>query len=183
MNQNIIKTLTKIGLNDKEIKIYLAALTMGQTSASILASKTNINRSTAQYTCQWLIDKRLMSITPKGNTFLYAPEPPEKLLSLVNKEYSVLEKKMEDTHKIMWDLNSLSNPHATLPKVKYFTGVDGIIDMFEDILNEKKDVYWFIYLWENLNFEPIIVGIGTMKNVKNIKYIFLIIGLKFPFFY
>jgi hypothetical protein len=38
-----------------------------------------------------------MSVISKGNTFLYSPVDPEKLLSFINKEYDIVEKKFNDT--------------------------------------------------------------------------------------
>lgn len=40
----IQQTLKKIGLNDKEIKVYLALLKNGPTKPSVLASYTILNR-------------------------------------------------------------------------------------------------------------------------------------------
>lgn len=140
---NIKKTLENLWLNDKEIKIYLTSLWVWQTSASILWQKNKIARTTAIYTCQSLVEKWLMNAVQKWNSFLYSPEPPEKLLSMVNKEYSVVEKKMSDTQRIMWELNNLMNPNAKLPKVKYFSGSEGMIDLIDDIFTTKfTHLYW-----------------------------------------
>jgi len=84
----------------------------------------------------------------------FKSEAPEKLLSLINKEYTVLEKKMSQTQQIMGHLNNIANPNAKLPKVKYYTWVEGTIDMFEDMLKEWKTVYWTLYTSvENINEE------------------------------
>jgi hypothetical protein len=42
-----------------------------------------------------------MTSVENGNTLLYSPEPPEKIISLVNKEYVSVEKKMQNIHSIM----------------------------------------------------------------------------------
>jgi hypothetical protein len=42
-----------------------------------------------------------MTVIIKGNTFLYSPEGPEKLLTFVNREYELVEKKFSDTRKII----------------------------------------------------------------------------------
>ena len=39
------------------------------------------------------------------------------------------------------------NPSSKLPKVKYFTWVDWIIDMFEDVLKDQKEVFWYFKFW------------------------------------
>lgn len=145
------KTLEQIGLNEKEIKIYLTALSIWQSPASILWQRNNIVRSTAQYTCQSLADKGLFHVTPKGNTFLYSPCEPEKLLSLVNKEYDLVEKKFHATRQIMGDLKSMMNPAMNLPKVKYFTGVEGIKDLVNDVFIEKNIIYGALELTDKMH--------------------------------
>lgn len=149
----IRKILEQIGLNDKEIKIYLTSLSIWQSPASILGQKNNIVRSTAQYTCQSLSDKGLLDVTPKGNTFLYSPCDPEKLLSLVNKEYDKVEKKFHSTRQIIGDLKAMMNPSAKLPKVKYFTGVDWVIDLINDVFMEENIIYWALELTDKMHPE------------------------------
>jgi len=149
----IKKTLEKIGLNKNEIKIYLTSLSIGQSPASILGQRNNIVRSTAQYTCQSLVDKKLMHSIQKWNTFLYSPADPEKLLSLINREYDVVEKKFNETRWIMRDLKSIMNPNAKLPKVRYFTWVDGIIEMFEDVINDWNTIYWIVKVISDMDDE------------------------------
>jgi len=139
--KKIIDILGSLWLNDKEVKIYLASLWLWQTTASILWQKAWIARSTSQYTCNALVEKRLMNITPQGNSFLYSPEPPEKLISMVNKEYNVVDKKMQNIHSIMSELNNFANPNARLPDVKYYTWVEWVIDILKDVLSEKEDFY------------------------------------------
>jgi len=147
------KTLEKLWLNKNEIRIYLTSLSIWQSPASILWNRNNLTRSTAQYTCQSLVDKRLFNHIKKWNTFLYSAENPEKLLTLLSKEYDELEKKMEDTQSIIWDLIQIKNKKSQLPKVKYFTGVDGIIDLLNDALIDWKDLYGYFKSDIDLNWE------------------------------
>lgn len=142
--EKIFKTLESIWLNEKEIKIYLTSLSLWQSPASILWSKNNINRSTAQYTCNSLVEKKLFSMIQKWNSIFYSPESPEKILYMLNKEYNILEKKMNDARDIIWELKSISNPKAKLPKVSYYEWIDQVMDM---LLNKhakiKDDTYEF----------------------------------------
>lgn len=149
--KQIIETLESIWLNEKEVKIYLTSLTLWQSSASILWKKSSIIRSTAQYTCNSLVEKRLLNKVEKWNTLLYSPEPPEKIISFVNKEYVSVEKKMQNVQSIMWYLNTLANPNAKLPKVKYYSWVEWIIDILEDIFTEKKEFYWVFSYVEDIH--------------------------------
>jgi hypothetical protein len=60
--------------------------------------------------------------TPTGN--IYTAENPEKILTMLNKEYNKIDKKMQKANSIISDLKQLKNPYSKVPKVKYFTGVD-----------------------------------------------------------
>ena len=151
--KKIIDTLQSLWLNEKEVKIYLTSLSLWQTTASILWKKAGIVRSTSQYTCNALVDKRLMNVTPQWNSFLYSPEPPEKVISFVNKEYNTIEKKMQNVQSIMWYLNSIANPNAKLPKVRYYTWVEWIIDILEDIFTEEKEFYGVFNYIEDIHPE------------------------------
>lgn len=149
----ITSTLESLWLNEKEIKIYLASLTIWQATSSILWNKAWISRTTAQHICKSLVSKRLLNITPQKSWTIYSAEEPEKLIVLVNNKYSQVERMMKNTHDIMSDLKSLSNPNSRLPKVKYYTGVDGIIDMLDDVLKDKKDLYGYLKVGSNINTE------------------------------
>ena len=151
--EKIKDTLEKLWLNEKEIKIYLTSLSFGQSPASVLWEKHKIARSTANYTCQSLVDKWLMNVIQKWNMFLFSPENPEKLLSMINREYEHVEKKFQATRLIMDDLQSMINPERKLPKVKYFTWVDGLKEMFQDVLELWEDVRGFIDLSWDINQE------------------------------
>lgn len=148
----IEETLKSIGLNDKEIAIYLAIIKVGSAPASVLGKRTGITRSTAQYVCQQLAHKGLLSVIQKNNTFIYSPEPPEKLLYLIDQQKQELDTKHDQVNRIIGDLRGMINPHATMPKVKFFEGVDGLIEMFEDVLKEKAPFYGAF--WDSKDIHP-----------------------------
>lgn len=137
----IEQVLENLGLTDKEVAIYLALLPVGSAPASVLGSRTGINRSTAQYICQQLAKKGIIKALEKNHTYIYTPESPDKLIYLIDQEREKLDEKEDQTNRIIGQLKAMINPQATLPKVRYFEGVDGIIEMFEDALSEGKTLY------------------------------------------
>ncbi|MBD3270020.1 hypothetical protein GF376_00675 [Candidatus Peregrinibacteria bacterium] len=141
MSDQIHQTLTQLGLNEKEIDIYLALLKSGSSPASMLGQRTDITRSTAQYTCQQLVKKGLVTAIENNNTFIYTPENPDKLIFLIEQEKKNLEKKEDKVERILGDLKSMLNPSAKLPKVKFLQGVDGVISAFEDALESNDVIY------------------------------------------
>lgn len=142
--EKIYKVLESIWLSEKEIKIYLTSLSLWQSPASVLWKKTHISRSTSQYTCNCLVEKRLLSVITKGNTMLYSPEDPEKIISFISKEYNLLEKKMNNAKQIIWDLKNIANPKWKIPKVTYYEWIEQVMDMlFNKHAKIKDDTYEF----------------------------------------
>ncbi len=147
----IKETLESLGLSDKEAQVYLALLPVGSAPASVLGNRTGINRSTAQYICQQLAKKGLIKALEKNNTFIYSPESPDKLLYLLNLQKAALEEKEHQTNRIIGDLKAMINPMAVLPKVKFFEGADGLIEMLEDVIQENKPLYGALQLDEQMD--------------------------------
>lgn len=132
--------LRSLGLNEKEIILYLMLLQLGTAPASLLGDKTGISRSTAQYTCQQLTKKGLISMATKANTFLYTAEPPEKLLYLLHTEQEELERKETRVNRIIGTLKAMINPDISLPKVQFYEGKKGIIQLYEKILELQSPI-------------------------------------------
>jgi HTH-type transcriptional regulator, sugar sensing transcriptional regulator len=130
----IEKTLSELGLNDKEVTIYLALLPLSGAPASVLAKKTGITRSTAQYTCQQLVKKGLCRSIERNNSFIYSTEHPERLAYLLEQQKKEIRHKKGQVQRIIEDLNKMINPQAALPEVKYYEGKEGILELFENIL-------------------------------------------------
>lgn len=147
MPTNIVSTtiipdvLSKMGLDSKEIALYLQLLSSGSAPASALAKRVELPRSTAQFKCQRLVEKGLFKVLSKNNSHLYIAEAPEKLLYLFNQQIQELEKDKEQLSLLLPELLKIYNPLANLPKTRVFEGVDGIIEMFEDVLHEGQPLF------------------------------------------
>lgn len=133
---NISETLQSLDFNPTEIKIYLSILTLGTNTASVIGKRAEINRSTAQYTCQKLTKMGLLTMSQKNNIFLFTPEPPEKLLTLLECEKNDINQKQDRVKKILNDLKGLANPHSILPKVRFFEGFEGVKNAYFQILKD-----------------------------------------------
>jgi sugar-specific transcriptional regulator TrmB len=146
--------LASLNLNPNEIDVYLTALQIGSAPASILARRTKMTRSTAKYTCKQLHKKGLFTTIQKNKTFIYTAEPPDKLLFLIKQQIEDIKHKETQVNRILGELKNLQNPYATLPQVRFYEGVDGIIEMLEDVLGESKPIYGTLSLEEEKDFDP-----------------------------
>jgi sugar-specific transcriptional regulator TrmB len=134
-------TLKTLGLNENEIKVYLTLITLGSTPASAVAKRADIERSHTVYICKNLVKKGFISYVEKNNTFIFTPVPPKELLNIVYKEKREVESKEFKLQRIIGQLENMINPNASLPKIQFFEGVDGVINIYKDMLKDNKNIY------------------------------------------
>ena len=144
---NLEHILWSLWLTDNESKIYLSALSLWTCAASIIANRVSLPRSTTRYTCEQLVKKQLMTMTKKWNSFLFTPEPPEKLKNLIKIKKVQLDKQQEELERNMWDFKNIYNPHSKLPKVTFFDWIDWVLRMTEEITNKRRNIVEF-WAWD-----------------------------------
>ena len=129
------KILQKIGLSDKEIKIYLCLLEYGTRPASFLAQKTSINRATAYNILEQLLQKRIVTQTIRADIRQFTGCNPDKLLDYLDQEKEKLEDLKSDISGILPELEEVQkNLVGWKPKFQYFEGTVGARDLLEKTL-------------------------------------------------
>lgn len=131
--------LEQFDLNKTQIDVYLTLVATGSSPASTLAKRVCIPRSTAKYTCQQLVNKGLVRESTQNQGSIYTAKKPSSLSKLVEEEKKQLLEKEKGLCEIVAQLESLQNNHFVAPKVVYYKGVSGLIEMFEDVLAYKED--------------------------------------------
>ena len=135
-----------LGVDEKEAKIYLAALEVGSSPVSLIAEKARMNRVTAYGILEKLVRKGMVNFMIKRKIRYFHATDPELLL----KEY---QKRLRDLEKALPDLKRLygETPH---PKVNYFEGVEGIKTIYQDTLMAKTEILNFCNSREIREFWP-----------------------------
>lgn len=131
------KDLQKLGLNEKEAKIYLASLELGETTIQRIAKKSGVNRTSAYHIIPSLKEKGLMrSLTKRKKSFYYAEDPREMSAQL--------EERKNTLEKILPEMLSIANVIDKKPKIKYYEGIEGIKEIYKDILKypNKEELAW-----------------------------------------
>jgi sugar-specific transcriptional regulator TrmB len=93
--------LEKIGLADKEAKVFLASLELGSSAVQEIAKKADINRATTYVIIEKLMKKGLMSSVEKGKKTYFQTEDPKRLLKLLEEQEEDLKKKEEEFKKAL----------------------------------------------------------------------------------
>lgn len=136
----INKKLVEAGLEEKEALIYATILELGEATIAKISRKSAIKRSTVYDTLENLKKKGLISQTNYGKRPIFLAENPQKLVESLEKKKRVLEESMPE-------LLSIMNLLDKKPVIRYFEGLNGVKEVFEDTLRLKDQeiLTWFPY--------------------------------------
>ncbi|MFZ5364074.1 MAG: TrmB family transcriptional regulator [Patescibacteria group bacterium] len=131
------KELQKLGLSDKEAKVYLASMELGPSPVQAVAQKSGVNRATTYVMIESLISRGLMSSFEKGKKKFFTAESPEQLVTLLHKEEAEIKEKTRQMMEILPELKILFAAAEEKPRLRFFEGVEGVGVIQEDILKSK----------------------------------------------
>lgn len=129
--------LMEAGLKEKEARVYMSILELGEANIAQISLKSSINRSTVYLMLRALKEKGLIRGVKKNRTLFYA-EDPRKMLDDLEKKKLMLEKAMPS---ILASFAFIDKK----PEIKYFEGEKGIKEVFEDILRtpDQEMLSWY----------------------------------------
>lgn len=144
--------LRKIGLSDKEAKVYLAALELGKAPVQDIAQKAGINRTTTYVMIESLIEKGLMAFFDDKHKKYYNAESPDNIEKIFKKREQELKKEQEDVSKLVPQLKAIFNKGDIKPKIRYYEGNSGIEEIFEQMINDPtKSLRCFVNIDDIIN--------------------------------
>lgn len=159
----IVDTLTDIGLTEKEAKVYLANLELGQSVISKIAKRAKINRVTTYDIVERLIHKGFINFVTKHKVKYFSPTKPDLIFQNTKRKVDAFQKSLPTLKRLQGE-----TPH---PRVRYFEGLDGIKSIYEDTLSSKTDILNFSNSEEIRQFWPTYDNDYVRKRAK--KKIFL----------
>lgn len=131
--------LETIGLKDKEAKVYLACLEMGQETAFNIAKRSKVKRSTVYFVLEKLVQKGFASLKQTPKASYYSVISPTKLLLKVESHKDALE-------KVLPELETIFRNQSHKPKVEIYEGRDGVKLIYREMaenLKTGKEVLYF----------------------------------------
>jgi len=139
----INSALKKLGLNNKEVKIYLALLELGTGTIQQVAKKAEITRTNIYDHIGSMKNMGLVSEVKHDKKTLLIPENPQKLQNRAQES-------LNGINKMMPELLSIFNTPGTKPKVKFFEGKKGLLQAYNIILEDKPKKVFTIIDVENM---------------------------------
>ena len=126
--------LHEFGLSNTEAKVYLALLELGKSKAGEITKKSAVNRTNVYDALERLIEKGLVSYVSENNKKVFEAVNPQRL-------QEILKDKQEKLGKTIEELKERYSKSQKQEDAFVFRGKKGIKSIFEDILNEKKELF------------------------------------------
>jgi HTH-type transcriptional regulator, sugar sensing transcriptional regulator len=133
---NLDKYLLKIGLNEKQAKVYLASLELGPAPVNKISKKSGLIRTTVYEVLEALKQKGFVSHYLNKKVSYYLAQEPESIIETIKERAKTIE-------GILPQLRALNGYSRTLPSVRLYQGHDGIRLIMEEILSEAKELLCF----------------------------------------
>lgn len=122
----MFETLLKLGLSEKEAKVYLAALELGEETAQNIAEKSGVNRATTYVILEKLMQLGLMSTHEEGKKTVFVAESPTELVNILEEQKREIDAKKKYLDDSLNQLMAIYNARSDKPTVRYFEGADGL---------------------------------------------------------
>ncbi len=132
---SIQTTLKEIGLNEKEIKLYLTLVKHGRMVPAILAKLTKINRATVYNIAKSLLNRGMIAEDYSGKTLYLTALPPQSLQQMVEKQHREIIDKQTLVTQAIQELSLLTaDKKYPVPKIQFVEE-----DRLDDFLHENFD--------------------------------------------
>jgi sugar-specific transcriptional regulator TrmB len=129
-----IQLLEKIGLKEREARVYLALLQRGPSLANPLAKLTHIVRSSIYDYLNILLEKGFVSYFIKNGKKYFQAIPPERIIDKFREEKSNEE---EAILNAVSEIKKFQHIYQSETDVEVFEGKEGLKSAFSLVLKEK----------------------------------------------
>lgn len=122
----MIETLLRLGLSEKEAKVYLACLELAEDTVQNIAEKAQVNRATTYVILEKLMQLGLVSSIERGKKTVFIAENPAELVNIIERRQQELEAHKKGLEEAMSRLQAIYNGAKDKPIVRYFEGPEGL---------------------------------------------------------
>lgn len=127
----LIETLQSAGLEEREVRIYLALLELDESTVLPIAQKAGIKRTYAYDILDSLQKKGLVSYVEKNGRRRYVAEDPKKIEEL-------LKTRLQQFKEVLPEINSIYNRDVNKPKIRFFEGPEAVKPLYEELAHCKE---------------------------------------------
>ena len=136
MKQLSKQLLSSLGLTGSQAAVFFAALELGECSMQELARKSGIKRTSIYNFIDDLKNRGLVIETRKKSKKVYSAVDPRQLLEIEKMRLMELERTLPE-------LLAIQNKSRAKPRVMFYDNIDGIKEVYADMLKEGQEILAF----------------------------------------
>lgn len=125
--------LQRIGLDQREVEVYLAMLSLKSARATDIAKLAKQSRSHTYLMLRSLEQRGLVSEVERGKVLQFMAEPPERLIAYLKDREKELHELGQLAEGALPQLRSLTNPLIQAPRVTLLHGLEGMKQVYREI--------------------------------------------------
>jgi len=134
--EHTLDDIQKLGLGEKEARVYLAALELGNATMQELAEKSGVKRTSIYNFLDEMKQRKLLfEVKKNGKVYIQAGNP-EVLVSQA-------EKQLKDLKESLPFLSGLYSEPVNKSKVKFFLGTESLKNLYKEIWKKGEPVYGY----------------------------------------
>jgi len=129
---NTTEALKQLGLDDKEVSVYIGLLELGEASVLTISKKTGVKRPTTYLVLNALEGRGLVSRTIKAGKTLFTAQHPKTILT----EAELRVKQLQD---IIPQFEAMMHRSDNRPRVKIYEGKEALDRAYDDAFVVKGE--------------------------------------------
>jgi len=137
------KILKELGFSEREIKVYLAMLELGETTVGPIASKTKIQHSKVYQTLEKLIDRGLISFVMKSKTKYFFAQEPKLIMNMLKEKERELSEILPQLEK----RREFAKEQQIATVYEGYKAIKSMFDLILDSLTNKS--YYFVFAFKS----------------------------------
>lgn len=140
--------LLKLGLNEKEVTIYLTLLSHGPSSVRKLAGISGVNRGTTYDALRSLKERGLICFYNEDSKQCFVAEDPSRLHELMVQREAEMTRAKQAIDELIPELRSLHDRGANRPVARYYEGPQGVRTILLDVLDsmeKEEEKAYYVY--------------------------------------
>lgn len=147
-HMDIVQILTKLGFDEKEIRVYLIMLSLGPCPVRKIAQAAGINRGTTYDILKNLMKQGLVIFHHKEKHQHFFAEDPAHLGRHLDGRLEEMRHLKAKIELVLPELQSMYNRGGGKPVARYYEGASGIKSILKDVLEtvgKLKQKEYYVY--------------------------------------
>lgn len=153
LEENGQELIRAFGLSESELSVYVATLELGEAQIQDISRKSGVKRTSIYNFIDALKVLGLLSEIKKRKRRLFSAASPHHLLELQKSKLSSIE-------RVVPELLAIQNNVRNKPRVSFYEGIEGIKEIYNMTLRDKRP----IYAWEDLDRTNEVLPAHFFKN-------------------